>query len=124
MTSLSPLLIAAIVVPALTETESSVAVIPEIWAAVPLILTEEMSEVVICPVLLERTSVQVKLLWWAVHELCPITMYAVGLGRLGDEKGEGRVDETARTAITPATATKPKTMSLLLILLALCVSPR
>src|SRR5437762_9285752 len=101
LTSLSPLPIAAMVMPALTETESSVAVIPAILAAVPFMLTAEMSDVLICPALLERTSVQVKLLWCATQELCPMTTYAVELGRLG----EGKADENARTATTPATAT-------------------
>jgi hypothetical protein len=95
-----------------------VAVIPDILAAVPFMLTAEMSDVLICPALLERTSVQVKLLWCAVQELCPITMNAVGLGRLGEEKGEGKVEESARTAATPATATTPKTISLVLKLRA------
>ena len=115
---------AAMLMPAFTETESSVAVIPDIWAFVPFICTEETSAVLTCPVLLERTSVQVKLLWCAVQELCPITMNAVGLGRLGEEKGEGKVEERARTAATPATATKPNIMSLVFTFFALNVSDR
>jgi len=51
-------------------------------------------------------------------------MNAVGLGRSGEEKGEGIVEESARTVTTPATATKPKTMSLVLMLLALRGSAR